>query len=187
MQRLRRLGSVIGLKPDFEERYIILHKHTFPGVLKRIRDSNICNFSIFLRDGILFSYYEYTGQNYEEDTQKIGEDKTTQEWWKLTDPMQEPFKTRKEGECWAEMEEIYYFSEADDTDIRVKRFACVAEENQIQIKVVEKGMLPPTGAHSYWGKEHLLNGHAANDSTRDTLVRSGSPYSRPTSSAGSEA
>ena len=31
-------------------------------------------------------------------------DETTKEWWKLTDPMQEPLTTRKEGEWWAEME-----------------------------------------------------------------------------------
>lgn len=134
MQRLQRFGSVIGLKPEFEERYIILHKHTFPGVLRRTRDSNIRNYSIFLRDGILFSYYEYTGQDYEDDMQKIGKDKTTQEWWKLTDPMQEPLKTRKEGEWWTEIEEIYFHSGVNDSDIPVQRFACVAEENQIQVK-----------------------------------------------------
>jgi L-rhamnose mutarotase len=130
--RKQRFGSVIGLKPDFEERYIILHKHTFPGVLERISESNIRNYSIFLRDGILFSYYEYAGKKYDEDMQKIGEDKTTQDWWKLTDPMQEPLPTRKEGEWWAEMEEIYFFRGEKSTDIRVQRFACVAEEKRIE-------------------------------------------------------
>jgi L-rhamnose mutarotase len=129
----QRFGSVIGLKREFEERYIILHKHTFPGVLKRIHDSNIRNYSIFLRDGILFSYYEYTGRNYEEDKQKIGEDKTTQEWWKLTGPMQVPLGTRKEGEWWAEMKELYFFSSEEKSDIHVERFACLAEENQARV------------------------------------------------------
>lgn len=99
----RRSGSLIKVRPEFEERYIILHKHTFPGVLESIRRYNIRNYSIFLLDGVLFSHNEYVGSNYDADMKAIG-DETTKEWWKLTDPMQEPLTTRKEGEWWAEME-----------------------------------------------------------------------------------
>ncbi len=131
---LQRFGSVIRLKPEFEERYIILHKHTFPGVLKRIYASNIRNYSIFLLEGTLFSYYEYNGQDYEDDMRKIGEDPITQEWWKLTDPMQEPFKDRKEGEWWASMEEISHFSGSKPPDAPTQRFACMAEKESIQMQ-----------------------------------------------------
>jgi L-rhamnose mutarotase len=103
-----RFGSLIKLKPEYEEQYIILHKHTFPGVLDRIQKSNIRNYSIFLRDGLLFSYFEYIGNDYMGDMAKIGQDPVTQEWWKLTDPMQEPLETRKQGEWWASMEEIFH-------------------------------------------------------------------------------
>ena len=101
-------GSLIGLKPEFEERYIILHKHTFPEVLDRIYKSNIRNYTIFLKDGILFSFLEYIGNNYEADMEKIGQDKVTREWWKLTDPMQKPLETRNEGEWWASIEKIIF-------------------------------------------------------------------------------
>lgn len=101
-------GSLIKLRPVYEERYIILHAHTFPGVLDRIYKSNIRNFSIFLRDGILFSFMDYIGDDYGADMAKIAEDPVTQDWWKLTDPMQEPFEDRKEGEWWFSMEEIFY-------------------------------------------------------------------------------
>ena len=104
-----RIGSLIKLKPEFEERYIILHKHTFPGVLERIRKSNIRNYSIYLRMGILFSYYVYIGENLDRDMAEIGEDPVTRDWWKLTDPMQEPLETRKEGEWWADMDEIFHW------------------------------------------------------------------------------
>jgi hypothetical protein len=60
----QRYGSLIKLKPEYEERYIILHRHTFPAVLKRIYDSHIRNFSIFLLESMLFSYFEYIGTNY---------------------------------------------------------------------------------------------------------------------------
>jgi len=92
-----RVSSLIKLKPEYEERYIILHRHTFPGVLDRIRKSHIRNYSIFLMDGMLFSYYEYVGDDYNGDMAKIGQDQVTQEWWKLTDPMQDPIESRKDG------------------------------------------------------------------------------------------
>jgi len=106
-QKVKRVASLIKVRPEFEERYVILHKHTFPGVLKQIYNGNLRNYSIFLKDGILFSYFEYIGDDYAGDMQKIA-DETTREWWKLTDPMQEPLETRKEGEWWAEMEEVFH-------------------------------------------------------------------------------
>lgn len=130
---LQRFGGVIGLNPEFEERYIILHKHTFPGVLKRIYASNIRNYSIFLRERTLFSYYEYHGQDYEIDMRKIGEDPITQEWWKLTYPMQEPFKDRKEGEWWASTEEVSHFSGTKSLNAPIQRFGCMAENESIRM------------------------------------------------------
>jgi L-rhamnose mutarotase len=149
LQITQRFGSLIGLRPEYEERYIILHKHTFPGVLERIYDSCIRNYSIFLRKGILFSYYEYIGQDYEEDMWKIGEDATTQEWWKLTDPMQEPIKTRKEGERWSAMEEIVQFSGTNTPVARAQRFACVTEKDSIRLKDVIFIQNVLTAAHIY--------------------------------------
>ncbi len=118
-----RCGSLIKLKPEYEERYIILHKHTFPGVLDRIHKSAIRNYSIFLRDGMLFSYLEYVGDDYEGDIAKIGQDSVTQDWWKLTDPMQEPLETRKEGEWWASMEEVFHWNGSGGSEGKSRRKA----------------------------------------------------------------
>ena len=121
----KRLGQLIKVRPEFEERYIILHENTFPSVLERIRKSNIRNYSIFLLDGILFSNMEYVGSDYDGDMKAIGDEKT-KKWWKLTDPMQEPLPTRKPGEWWAEMEllvnggeKIKSYTEAQRTGIVV--------------------------------------------------------------------
>lgn len=103
------VGGLIGVKPEYKERYIILHKYTFPGVLDRIRKSNIRNYSIFLLDDILFSHYEYIGSDFEKDMKDIA-DPVTRDWWKLTDPMQEPLSFRKEGEWWAGMDLLFYLS-----------------------------------------------------------------------------
>lgn len=104
------LGSIIGLKKEFEERYIALHNHTFPEVLERIHNSNISDYSIFHRDGILFSHMVYAGNDYESDMKAMGTDKSTREWWKLTDPMQEPLHFRKENEWWAGIQ-LWYIND----------------------------------------------------------------------------
>ena len=122
----KRVGSLIKVRPEYEERYIILHRHTFPGVLVRIRKSNITNYSIFLLDGMLFSFYEYTGKDYEADMKAIA-DSTTKDWWKLTDPMQEPLPDRKKGEWWAEMEEILNLKKMVGPAEKAQRIALGAE------------------------------------------------------------
>jgi L-rhamnose mutarotase len=136
--RTMRIGSLIKLKSEYEERYIILHKHTFPGVLDRIHRSDIRNYSIFLREGILFSYFEYVGNDYEEDMTEIGQDPVTREWWKLTDPMQEPLDTRKEGEWWASMEEIFHWDGIEDPERKSQRKAYTTRIRKgFQDKIIE--------------------------------------------------
>ena len=105
---MQRFGSVIRLKPGKLAEYQELHAHAWPEVLQMIRQCNIRNYSIYHKDGFLFSYYEYHGTNFTADMQKMADDPNTQAWWKLTDPCQEPLPTRKEGEWWALMEEFFH-------------------------------------------------------------------------------
>ena len=111
-KQIQRFGTVIELKADKVEEYKELHANTWPGVLKQLKESNIQNYSIFLHkiDGrfYLFGYYEYTGDNYEMDMEKMAADSTTQKWWELTDSYQIPLDSIEEGEWWAEMEEIFH-------------------------------------------------------------------------------
>lgn len=103
-KRPASLGSIIGLKPEYREPYIVLHRNTFPRVLEQIHRSNICDYSIFLQDGLLFSHMLYNGSDYDQDMRAMGADPVTRDWWKLTDPMQEPFPDRKDGEWWLQLE-----------------------------------------------------------------------------------
>ena len=105
---MKRFGQIIKLRPEKEEEYKRLHRESWPGVLDRIHRSNIRNFSIFLNDGLLFSYYEYIGDDYEKDMAAIAADKTTQEWWKLTEPCQQPLDTIEPGKWWKEAEEVFH-------------------------------------------------------------------------------
>jgi L-rhamnose mutarotase len=112
---VRRLGSVIGLKPEKEDEYRKLHAEVWPAILDRLRKSNIRNYSIFFTelDGkrYLFSYYEYTGEDMEADLRAIAEDPATQRWWKETDPCQLPLSNRAPGANWSAMEMVFLMAD----------------------------------------------------------------------------
>ena len=105
---MKRFGMVLRLKPEAEKKYREYHAAVWPEVLDMIRACNIRNYSIYLKDGYLFSYFEYHGEDIDADWAKMAADKKTQEWWAIMKPMQEPLATRKEGEWWAEMEEVFH-------------------------------------------------------------------------------
>ena len=112
-QPVQRHGAVIGIPKESIAEYKRLHAATWPGVLRMIDKTNIHNYSIYLGEvgpnqDYLFAYYEYTGKNFDADTAKMKKDNTTQEWWKLTDPLQRPLPTRKEGEWWAQWQEVFH-------------------------------------------------------------------------------
>lgn len=105
---MQRYGSVIKVKPEKLDEYKRLHAAVWPAVLDMIAACHIRNYSIYLKDGYLFSYFEYTGDDFAADMAKMAADPITQDWWKVTDPCQEPLPTRKAGEWWASMEEVFH-------------------------------------------------------------------------------
>lgn len=110
---MKRYGSVIALNPNKIDEYKKLHAAVWPDVLKMIKDCNIRNYSIYLRqldDGqhYLFSYFEYTGTDYTADMARMAADATTQKWWACCIPCQQPLENRAEGEWWANMEEVFH-------------------------------------------------------------------------------
>jgi len=108
MANPKRYGMVIKLRPEKYEEYKRLHADVWPDVLAMIEACNIRNYSIYHKDGYLFSYYEYHGDDFKADMARMAADPKTQAWWKLTDPCQEPLESRAEGEWWAEMEELFH-------------------------------------------------------------------------------
>ncbi|MDR0585539.1 MAG: L-rhamnose mutarotase [Treponema sp.] len=105
---MKRYGSVIGVRPEKLDEYKKLHAAVWPDVLKMIADCNIKNYSIYYHNGLLFSYFEYTGDNYEADMAKMAADPATQKWWDVCKPCQRPLESRKEGEWWADAEEVFH-------------------------------------------------------------------------------
>ena len=104
----RRIATVIRLRLEHEVEYRRLHANVWSSVLATLRRVGVRNYSIFLRDGLLFSYLEYTGDDWAAAQAEIAADPDTQRWWQLTDPMQEPLTTAAEGEWWAPAEEVFH-------------------------------------------------------------------------------
>jgi L-rhamnose mutarotase len=109
---LRRIAQVIQLNPEYEAAYIRYHEQVWPAVLATIASCNITNYSIFLRNGVLFSYFEYYGNDYAADMNKMSACLDTQRWWSIMDPMQLPMADAQPGEKWSEMPEVFHFDAA---------------------------------------------------------------------------
>lgn len=107
---MKRIGSLIGLRAEHIAEYKRVHAAVWPEVLKQIGSSNIRNYTIFLREpeNLLFSYFEYVGDDLEGDMAKMAADPVTQEWWTVCMPMQKQLETAGEGEWWASMEEVFH-------------------------------------------------------------------------------
>lgn len=110
---VKRFGSVTGIRQGKIPYYKQLHANAWPGVLKKIEECNIRNYSIYLQKidtgYYLFSYFEYTGSDFEQDMKKMATDSTTQSWWKETGPTQIPLPEAKaKSQVWTEMEEVFH-------------------------------------------------------------------------------
>ena len=107
---MQRFGQIIHLRPEVEAEYRKLHAKIWPEIEAAIRESGIRNYSIYLKDGVMFAYFEYDGPDAEFDQrmETLANAPRMQEWWGITKPMQFPLETRAEGEWWANMDEVFH-------------------------------------------------------------------------------
>ncbi len=109
---MQRYGMVLKVRPEKLAEYKRLHAAVWPAVLEMIKACHIQNFSIHEREIAgrlyLFAYLEYTGTDFAADMARMAADPTTQEWWKLCQPCQEPLASRAPGEWWANMDELFH-------------------------------------------------------------------------------
>jgi L-rhamnose mutarotase len=107
---MQRMAQVIKVKPEAIPEYKRIHAAVWPEILAAIRESNIRNYTIFLQEpeNVLFAYWEYHGTDFAADMEKIKKAPRMQEWWNITDTMQEPFETRAEGDWWKRIENVFH-------------------------------------------------------------------------------
>ena len=110
---VRRYAWVTGIKPEKILYYKKLHAHPWPGVVRMIKACHIRNYSIYLKrigdKYYLFSYLEYTGDDFDGDMKRMAADPETRRWWRETDPCQEPLPEAKAaGKIWSDAEEVFH-------------------------------------------------------------------------------
>lgn len=106
--RGRRHAFVIRLRPEHAEEYLRLHREVWPEVLAMITACNIRHYSISRHGDLLFSHYEYVGENHAADMARMAADPATQRWWQLTDPCQEPVPEAEPGAWWHALPEVFH-------------------------------------------------------------------------------
>ena len=72
MEKTQRTGRVAILKPGKIDRFKELHKTAQPDMLEKMKERNVHNYSIYLKDlgeakSAVFSYFEYTGDSFDAD------------------------------------------------------------------------------------------------------------------------
>ena len=67
---MKRYGMAIKIKPENLDEYKRLHVDVWPDVLKMIGECNIRNYSIYHKDGMMFSCFEYVGKDFDADMAK---------------------------------------------------------------------------------------------------------------------
>jgi L-rhamnose mutarotase len=107
---MRRFGQVIRVRPEAEAEYRKIHVKIWPVIEEAIREAGIRNYSIYLKDGMLFAYYEYHGPDdeFEARMAKLAQVSRDSGWWDITEKMQQPLESRQPGEWWASMEEVFH-------------------------------------------------------------------------------
>jgi len=109
---MKKYASVVQLKPECVEKYIELHANTWQGVLDALREVNIENYSIFFREigdqeFFLFSYFQYTGSDFDGDMQRLAAVSIIQEWWKITDPCMFAVEGVTDDTLWSPLEQVF--------------------------------------------------------------------------------
>jgi len=105
---MKRYGMMVRVKPGGLAQYKRLHAAVWPGVLEMIRACHIRRYSIYHKDGVLLSYFEYHGDDFAADMARMAADPATQRWWDACKPLLDPLETRGPDEFWASMEEVFH-------------------------------------------------------------------------------
>ena len=86
---MKRIATITKHKRGMKDKYKKLHEEIWDDMVQAGHEANMRNFSIFWYEDYLFSYFEYIGENYEEDMSKKNALPVTQKWRAETGAMTE--------------------------------------------------------------------------------------------------
>ncbi len=108
---MMRFGQVLRIDTARADEYRRYHADVWPEILAAMHEAGLSNWTIVLKDDLLFSYYEYAGppDEYEARMARLAAAPRMREWWDIMESIQIPLPTRKPGEWWASMEPVFRF------------------------------------------------------------------------------
>lgn len=109
----RYFGQIGRIKPECIQHYCRLHEvdvytEQWIGILDLIHKCNIENYSIFIEDDIVFGYFEYVGNDYEADMQKMANNPLNKLWWSHTRPCFTKYKADSPEAFYTDMKQIFH-------------------------------------------------------------------------------
>ncbi|WP_260856240.1 L-rhamnose mutarotase [Microbacterium sp. BH-3-3-3] len=107
MAKAQRSGSVIGLRESAIEEYERHHREVWPEVLAAISAAGIRNYSIYRYGTLLFSYWEYEGDDYEGDLAAIDQVPACVRWNDLMATLQVPVDGAR-PRAWLPVPEVFH-------------------------------------------------------------------------------
>lgn len=100
-------GQLGKLKPEMIEEYERLHAECWPHIRQLIQKCNMKNYSIFRHGEMVFTYFEYTGSDYNKDLSNMESDEINKQWLQVTDPCFETYVYHNSKFC-VDMKQIFY-------------------------------------------------------------------------------
>ncbi len=98
---------VRAIKPEYIKEYKKTHSDVWPEILQRITNCKIKNYSVFAQEDRLFSFFEYHGDNFENDTKKMRDNPKFKEWEIFHEHMFRSLGDKEKDEGWIELEEVF--------------------------------------------------------------------------------
>ena len=110
-----RYVSCIELLVEHEQQYRKLHAEVWPDVVAAIKQAGIENYSIHVLElgekKYLFSYFEYSGDDADNDFAKLAETPVIRDrWWPITKPCQQRLPGTGTAEHWTPLEQLMFIA-----------------------------------------------------------------------------
>lgn len=101
-----RVARVIGMPIENLAEYEDYHANVWPEVIEALARSNVRNFSIHHVGELLFSYFEYVGDDFTSDMELLDSDPVSRRWVALQNRLQRPLADS--GGDWMTLRELFH-------------------------------------------------------------------------------
>lgn len=102
-----RKASISSLLPEKREQYIQMHSNPPEEVLKIMSEHHHTNHTVFLYGNKLFQYFDYTGDDFENDMEEMRQLPVMQQWWAQCRACVAPFDEDAVS-TWTQLPEIFH-------------------------------------------------------------------------------